>query len=61
MTIKNTQTIAQYKIMKWISENFVDGSVEVQFTSGESATITDQVGGSMKLKYNADRDEVIEE
>ena len=58
--IRNTKTIAQYKIMKWISENFVDGSVEILFTSEDSATITDQVGGSMKLIYNAERDEVIE-
>ena len=58
--IRNTKTIVQYKIMKWISENFVEGSVEILFTSEDSATIRDQVGGSMKLIYNAERDEVIE-
>lgn len=50
--ISGTKTIAQYKIMKWVNDNFLKGSVTVTFTSDSSATITDQKGDAMKISYS---------
>lgn len=49
--IRDVKTIGQYKIMRWVQENFFDGSVEVKFTSECSATIYDRDGDSMDVCY----------
>ena len=49
--ISGCDTIAQYKIKKWVNENFVSGSVSIEFTDSNKATITDTSGATMNLAY----------
>lgn len=49
--IGGCDTIAQYKIKKWVNENFVSGSVSIEFTDSNKATITDTSGATMNLAY----------
>lgn len=49
--IGGCDTIAQYKIKKWVNENFVSGSVFIEFTDSNKATITDTSGATMNLSY----------
>lgn len=49
MAVKGAKTINEYKILKWIDENFVHGSVSVEFLSETSAVITDCNNETMKL------------
>ena len=49
--ISGCDTIAQYKIKKWVNENFVSGSVFIEFTDSNKATITDTSGATMNLSY----------
>lgn len=41
--VKGAQTIAQYRIMRWIDEHFTD--VEIKPQKADSVKITDSVGG----------------
>ena len=41
----------EYKIKKWVNENFVSGSVFIEFTDSNKATITDTSGATMNLSY----------
>ena len=50
--IKGVKTIAQFKIAKWVEENFISGSVEITFTSDNSAIITDAVGHVLEVTYD---------
>lgn len=50
--VKNTKTISQFKITEWADENFISGSVEMTFTSDNSATITDSAEQSIKIIYD---------
>lgn len=49
--IIHCDTIAQYKIKKWVEENFINGSVFLEFTDTNRATITDNDGNTMNLVY----------
>ena len=49
--VKGAQTIAQYKIMRWIDEHFTD--VEIKPQKADSEKITDSVGGCMIITINA--------
>lgn len=49
--VKGAQTIAQYKIMRWIDEHFTD--VEIKPQKADSVKITDSVGGCMIITINA--------
>lgn len=49
--IIHCDTIAQYKILQWINENFVSGSVFLSFTDTNRATIKDNEGNTMNLAY----------
>lgn len=60
MVIKGTKTIAQYKIMQWVQENFIDNAVEVEFTGSNTATIKDTVGAVLKVKFENDEIKEIE-
>lgn len=60
MVIKGTKTIAQYKIMQWVQENFIDNVVEVEFTGNDIATIKDTVGAVLKVKFENDEIKEIE-
>ena len=49
--IKGAQTIAQYKIMRWIDKHFMNVLIEPQ--KADSVKITDSVGGCMIITINA--------
>lgn len=49
--IKGAETIAQYKILQWVEDNFEDGCISVEFTSSNTATLTDKQGNSMNVHY----------
>ena len=52
--VKGAQTIAQYKIMRWIDEHFTD--VEIKPQKADIVKITDSVGGCMIITINATGD-----
>ena len=54
--VKGAQTIAQYKIMRWIDEHFTD--VEIKPQKADIMKITDSVGGCMIITINATGDVV---
>ncbi len=49
MSVKNAKTINEYKILKWVEENFVPGSVNVKFLSENRAKITDKNNDAMTV------------
>ena len=49
--IKGAQTIAQYKIMRWIGDHFMNVLIEPQ--KADSVKITHSVGGCMIITINA--------
>lgn len=49
MSIKNTRTINEYKIMKWVEENFMPDSVSVELISDTHAIITDRNKETMEV------------
>lgn len=56
--IKGAETIAQYKILQWINENFCEGSVAVEFIDNSQAILTDGNGESLTLMYSHGKVEV---
>ena len=49
--IKGAETIAQYKILQWVEDNFEGGSVSVEITTSNTATLTDKKGDSLNVQY----------
>lgn len=49
MSIKNARTINEYKIMKWVEENFMPDSVSVELISDTHAIITDRNKDTMEV------------
>jgi hypothetical protein len=49
VAIKGCKTVEQFKIMQWVEDNFVHGSVSVEFTDRDKATITDGNGDKLNL------------
>ena len=49
MSIKNTRTINEYKLMKWVEENFMPDSVSVELISDTHAIITDRNKDTMEV------------
>lgn len=43
--IKGTQTIAQYKIMQFINQNFQPEALEIELIDGQTVKGTDRTGG----------------
>ena len=52
MSIKNARTINEYKIMKWVEENFMPDSVSVELISDTHAIITDHNKETMEVVIN---------
>ena len=52
--VKGAQTIAQYKIMRWIDEHFTDVKIKPQ--KADSVKITDSVGESITITINGTGD-----
>lgn len=57
VTIKGCRTIGQYKILRWVHENFVAGVVE--FTDRNQAVLTDIAGAKARLIYCTDKQTVV--
>ena len=52
MIIRGCKTIAEYAVQKWMYSNgFVAGNFELTM-NGNDATITDQAGGSLAVRYD---------
>lgn len=49
--IRGAKTIAQFKILQWVEDNFEENCVSVEFTSSDTATLTDKHGDSMSVCY----------
>ena len=58
--ISGCKTIAQYKIKKWINDNFVSGCVSIEYMSDCSAMIKDKDDSVMCLSYVADEVRVVD-
>ena len=52
MIIKNANTIAQYKIMRWVEKTFYEDAVTVDFIDNESAIIADKAGDHMLVYFD---------
>ena len=52
---KGAKTINEYKILRWIDENFMPDSVTVEFLSDTSAVITDKNNETMTLTLVDDK------
>lgn len=52
--IKGAQTIAQYKMMRWVDEHFMNVLIEPQ--KDDSMKITDSVGESIIITINGTGD-----
>lgn len=52
------KTIAQMAIMNWIEFNFGFTNMNIKFTDGREAFVTDENGDTMTLKYDSDTREV---
>lgn len=53
--IKGTKTIAQYKIMQFINENFMPGTLEIELIDGQTLKGTDRTGASMIFRWNEEK------
>lgn len=53
MKIK-ANTIDQYKIMVFISANFIEDSVHIKFTSENTVKIIDEMGEYIEFSINSD-------
>ncbi len=51
--IKGTKTIAQYKIMKWVQDQFEsESSLTVIFVNPDTALLLDNEGGKLEITYD---------
>lgn len=53
--IKGVNTIAQYKIMQFINENFFPGSLEIELIDKTTIQGTDRAGESMIFRWNEEK------
>ena len=52
MIIRGCKTIAEYAVRQWMDSNgFVRGNFELTM-NGNDATITDQAGGNLTVRYD---------
>ena len=53
--IKGTQTIAQYKIMQFINQNFQPEALEIELIDGQTVRGTGRAGESMIFRWNEEK------
>lgn len=53
--IKGTQTIAQYKIMQFINQNFQPEALEIELMDKNTIRGTDRAGESMIFRWNEEK------
>lgn len=58
--VKGAKTISQYKILKWVEENFVKASVKVKFTDKNTAILTDCNHDELVVSYDPDKGIVVD-
>lgn len=49
--IKRAKTVQEFKILKWVEENFEENTVSVTFLENAHAQIVDKVNGAMEIAY----------
>ena len=53
--IKGVKTIAQYKIMQFINQNFYPETLEIELIDGQTVKGTDRTGESMIFRWNEEK------
>ena len=53
--IKGVKTIAQYKIMQFINQNFYPETLEIELIDGQTVKGTDCTGASMIFRWNEEK------
>lgn len=53
--IKGMQTIAQYKIMRFINDNFFPGALKISLIDDHTIRGTDRNGESMIFRWNEEK------
>lgn len=53
--IKGVKTIAQYKIMQFINQNFYPETLEIELIDGLTVKGTDRTGASMIFRWNEEK------
>lgn len=53
--IKGVKTIAQYKIMQFINQNFYQETLEIELIDGQTVKGTDRTGASMIFRWNEEK------
>ena len=53
--IKGVKTIAQYKIMQFINQNFYPETLEIELIDGQTVKGTDRTGASMIFHWNEEK------
>ena len=53
--IKGVKTIAQYKIMQFINQNFYPETLEIELIDGLTVKGTDRTGESMIFRWNEEK------
>lgn len=53
--IKGVKTIAQYKIMQFINQNFYPETLEIELIDGQTVRGTDRAGESMIFRWNDEK------
>ena len=53
--IKGMKTIAQYKVMQFINDNFLPGSLEIELIDNNTIRGTDRAGQSMIFRWNEEK------
>ena len=53
--IKGVKTIAQYKIMRFINQNFYPETLEIELIDGQTVKGTDRTGESMIFRWNEEK------
>lgn len=53
--IKGVKTIAQYKIMQFINQNFYPETLEIELIDGQTVKGTDCTGESMIFRWNEEK------
>ena len=53
--IKGVKTIAQYKIMQFINQNFYPETLEIELIDGQTVKGMDRTGESMIFRWNEEK------
>lgn len=56
--VKGANTIEEYKILEWVEQNFIKGSIDVSFIENGNAIIEDGKGERMEIHYKDGKIEV---